>query len=124
MRVLFYRIMLVCGNISIFTNPSFPMSGIEALQKIVSWSNASEIDGAEREEFNQLVNGRSMIYAQVENHKTKYTHQYHLWLDAFSSYGAYVLVLKVPLSLNFRSYQIFDHNKIDDKIDTRSGLRL
>ena len=46
------------------------MSGIEALQKIVSWSNASEIDGAEREEFNQLVNGRSMIYAQVENHKT------------------------------------------------------
>ena len=46
------------------------MTEVTALQNIVSWSNQNEIESAERSEFSELVTGRSMLYAPVNNPKT------------------------------------------------------
>lgn len=46
------------------------MATIDAVQRIVSWSNKSEFERTEREEFHKLVDGREMLYAPVMNYKS------------------------------------------------------
>ena len=46
------------------------MAEVDTLQSIVSWSNQDEIEREERAEFQELVGGRSMLYAPVSNPKT------------------------------------------------------
>jgi hypothetical protein len=46
------------------------MAEVESLTNIVSWSRQDEMDLAAREEFETLVNGRSMLYAPVSQPKS------------------------------------------------------
>ena len=46
------------------------MAEVETVKSIATWSNHSQVEDSERQEFDELVNGRSMLYAPVDNPKS------------------------------------------------------
>ena len=46
---------------------NFRMSEVQALESVISWSGQAELDRNEKEEINQLIHGRSIQYASVDN---------------------------------------------------------